>query len=65
MKSPKTMQMAAIMAVLVTAGLGIALVVGAITPDQLKRTLVKSLLVLAILALGSVAILAIAGSNKE
>jgi predicted RND superfamily exporter protein len=65
MKSMKTLQLSGILAVLITAVLGIALVLGAIDTEQLKKTLVKSLLVVAIIALSCIVVVAIANANKN
>lgn len=59
----KNLQISAIFAVLITAGLSIALVLGVIDSEQLTESLTKSLLVIGILALSGLVVAAIA--NKK
>jgi Na+-driven multidrug efflux pump len=60
----KTLRLSAVAAVLITATLLVGFVLGAINADQLKSTLGKTLAVIAIIALASVAAVAIT-SNKQ
>ncbi|MES2971222.1 MAG: hypothetical protein V4702_02805 [Patescibacteria group bacterium] len=64
-KSGKTLQFGAIIVVVATALLLIALVAGAIDTEQLKTTFGKTVLIVGVLVLSSIGILAIVASDDK